>query len=152
MLRLSDGQLLGRPGGPAKYLLTGLLKCGWCGGSFEALSSQHGRRRAFVYGCATHRRKGATICPNDLTVPMEEADVAVLCSVEDILLDSQVLNRAIDRAMALLSRNQGADRRAELEKERHGRASDLTPDGRDCGWRGAVVLANCPTDSRTTAG
>ena len=70
MLRLSDGRLIGRPPGEgARYLLTGLMTCAVCHGGFEALSRPHGRRRAFVYGCATHRRKGACICPNDLVVP-----------------------------------------------------------------------------------
>jgi hypothetical protein len=61
MLRLSDGRLLGRPPGEgARYLATGLLACGVCGGGFETTSrGMRARPRAYVYGCASHRRKGA---------------------------------------------------------------------------------------------
>ncbi|MBA3888839.1 MAG: recombinase zinc beta ribbon domain-containing protein [Acidobacteria bacterium] len=112
------GRLLGRPPGEgAKYLLTGLLTCGVCGGGFEALSRQHGRRRAFVYGCATHRRKGAIICPNSLVVPMDVADDTILSAIEATLLHPETVSRALEQATAAITRLRGADRRAQLDEE-----------------------------------
>lgn len=48
---------------------------------FEALSCAHGRRQAFVYACAAHRRKGKHICANNPVIPMEAADEAILSVV-----------------------------------------------------------------------
>ena len=44
-LRSTGGRLWGRPvnGVASKYLLTGLARCGCCGGSFEVQSRSHGR-------------------------------------------------------------------------------------------------------------
>jgi hypothetical protein len=118
ILRLNDGRLLGRPpGAGARYLLTGMAKCSVCGGTFEALSSAHGRRRAFTYGCSVHRRKGECICANGLLVPMEAADAAVLEAVEDVLLNPTVVRRAFDHAMEALAEDRSAERRGALETD-----------------------------------
>jgi DNA invertase Pin-like site-specific DNA recombinase len=118
MLRLSDGRLLGRPPGEgARYLLTGLLTCADCGGGFEALSRASGRRRAFVYGCATHRRKGACICANGLVAPMEDADASVLQTVEETLLNPAIIGRALAYAEAAPPR--GARSRLGRRREGH---------------------------------
>jgi DNA invertase Pin-like site-specific DNA recombinase len=111
-LRLSDGRLLGRPPGEgARYLLTGLVRCGLCGGTFEAMSRASGKRRAFVYGCAVHRRKGDSICQNALVVPMAAADVAILEAVESTLLDPAVVARAFSYAIEALEAERSTERR-----------------------------------------
>jgi DNA invertase Pin-like site-specific DNA recombinase len=47
MVRLGDGRLLGRPPGESgRHLLTGIVACGRCGGTFEALNRPHGAARA----------------------------------------------------------------------------------------------------------
>lgn len=98
-----DSSSKGRPrGSGAKYLLTGLLRCP-CGSSFEALSRPHGNRRAFVYGCAAHRRRGRHVCPNDLVVPMEIADNAVLDVVEQFMLAPLVVEKAVERAVRTIA-------------------------------------------------
>jgi hypothetical protein len=112
------GRLLGRPPGEgARYLLTGLVTCAVCGGGFEVLSRQHGRRRAFVYGCSVHRRKGAAVCPNALVVPMEEADESILTAIEDTLLDPSIVTDALEHAVATIDAQRGADRREPLQVE-----------------------------------
>lgn len=118
MLRTADGRLLGRPPGEgARYLLTGLMQCGVCGGGFEALSRKHGSRRARVYGCATHRRKGAVICPNGLVVPMEDADLAVLAALEDTVLAPAVVTRALDVALDTLATTRSGAGREAIDTE-----------------------------------
>jgi DNA invertase Pin-like site-specific DNA recombinase len=117
-LRLSNGKLLGRP--PAsgvKYLLSGMLTCGACGSSLEARTREHGRKRAVFYGCAGYSRKGKHVCSNGLAVPMSVADDAVLQSVERIILNADVVLDATQRALAALSTDATADRRATLERE-----------------------------------
>jgi hypothetical protein len=118
MLRLSDGRVLGRPAAEgAKYLLTGLMRCSQCGGGFEALSRPHGLRRAFVYGCATHRRKGAAICGNGLVVAMEDADGSVLGAVEDTLLNPVVVRRGMEYALDAIGSTRIGERRGALEAD-----------------------------------
>jgi Recombinase/Recombinase zinc beta ribbon domain len=59
-LRATGGRLHGHPlnAVAAKYLLTGLSKCGLCGGSLEVVSRPHGKRRAKFYACSNHNRRG----------------------------------------------------------------------------------------------
>src|SRR5262245_20053348 len=117
MARQHDGRLIGRPAGEGgKYLLTGLIRCGICGGSFEALGSAFGGKR-FVYGCATHRRKGAVVCPNGMTVKMADAEDAVLATVEDLILNPAVIDRALAVAEDTLRRDRTAERQTALETE-----------------------------------
>ena len=66
-LRNQKGQLLTRPSGeklPSKYLLSGLAKCGVCGGSVVAMTRHNGRHRRNLYGCVYHHKRGAAICSN----------------------------------------------------------------------------------------
>ena len=84
--------------------------------TFEALSGSHGRRRAYVYGCATHRRKGACICANGLIVPMEDADAAVLDAVEETLLNPAVVTKALENyTNAALEEHRSATRQEALQ-------------------------------------
>ena len=51
------------------YLLSGLLKCGACGGGFSKISQSH-------YGCSTARNKGT--CHNLLAVRRDQLEATVL--------------------------------------------------------------------------
>jgi site-specific DNA recombinase len=117
-LRTQKGRLWGRPlnGIAAKYLGTGLLKCGQCGSTLEVRSRSHGRRRAFYYSCSAFNRKGAAVCRNNTDVPMERADSAILTMLERELLDPEVLREAVARVRTLArGRGQSAEaRRTEI--------------------------------------
>jgi Recombinase zinc beta ribbon domain len=52
-----------------KFLLSGLLKCGCCGGGFTIVAQDR-------YGCATHRNKGT--CANGTTIRRQEFEARVL--------------------------------------------------------------------------
>jgi site-specific DNA recombinase len=117
-LRLSNGSLLGRPPGEGSpYLLTGLLKCGLCGGGMEVLSSKSGGRRTFHYKCYAARRKGPTACTNKLPAPMADADAAVLRSVESTLMHPDVVARALAYAEAALLEDRSAGQREAIESD-----------------------------------
>jgi site-specific DNA recombinase len=125
-LRLTNGRVIGRP--PAsgtKYLLSGMLCCP-CGSTFEALSRKHGRRRAFVYGCAAHRRRGQHVCANDLVVPMDVADEAVLSAVEQCVLSAEIVEQAIDQAVSALTVGGAAERRQHIEGQLASISDELT--------------------------
>ena len=51
------------------YLLSGLLKCGVCGGGFSKVSNHH-------YGCSTARNRGT--CSNRLTMRRDRVEALVL--------------------------------------------------------------------------
>ena len=98
------------------YLLSGLGRCGLCGGSLIAMSRHHGRRRGFFYGCAYNSKRGPTVCRNHLHLPQEVLERAVVKAVA-AALDPAVLEAAIDRAMELVEERREAtrQRRSALE-------------------------------------
>src|SRR5262249_729628 len=104
-LRGTKGSTYGRPptGTESKYLLTGLARCGRCGGGLYVRSRSHWRHRAFFYGCPTYQNRGTSVCANHLEVSMVAADRAVLASVEQYVLHPEVIEAAITEAMRLLN-------------------------------------------------
>ena len=101
-LRGTRGQLWGRPvdGHESRYLLTGLSRCGACGGTFIVRSRNHGSRRAYFYACSSFHHRGRTVCANSVEVRLEDADRAILQALERELLDPSILEAAVARAAA----------------------------------------------------
>ena len=72
----------------ARYLLTGLLRCAICRGGMEGRSRRStGRTHRLLWGRSAYHRRGTAVCNNALTVPMENADTAVLQSLKSNLLN-----------------------------------------------------------------
>jgi len=63
-----------------KYLFSGLMRCGVCGGGFSKISAAH-------FGCSTARNKGPTSCTNLLTVRQDRLEGTVLDGLRDRLMD-----------------------------------------------------------------
>ena len=80
----------------SKYLLTGFGRCGTCGGAFAALSRSHGRSRRFVYGCLSHAKRGRAVCPNDVILPLDRVDDAVLKALGGDVLRPAVVSAILD--------------------------------------------------------
>ena len=80
----------------SNYLLTGFVRCATCGGAINAVSRSHGRSRAYFYGCLTHAKRGATVCPNDLVLPIQRVDQAVLTALAGDALRPAVVSAIID--------------------------------------------------------
>jgi site-specific DNA recombinase len=100
------GTAVGRPPNPteSKYLLTGLLRCGHCGGGLH-VSRQSGRRGQGLwcyYVCARQRTRGLP-CPGALRVGMSRLDETLLDEVGTRLLTPQRVTAAIRRAAARLA-------------------------------------------------
>ena len=104
-LRGTDGQLWGRPmsGIDAKHLLTGLARCGCCGGGLLVKSRAHGRKRAVRYGCSSYHLRGRAICTNGREMSMADADEAMLGAIREDVLDSEVIDLAVKEAVQLLT-------------------------------------------------
>jgi hypothetical protein len=67
-----------------KYLLSGLLACGVCGGGFTIIN-------AHDYGCSAHRSKGT--CSNQGRIRREELERRVLDGLKDRLLAPELVEQ-----------------------------------------------------------
>ena len=65
-----------------RYLLSGLLKCGTCGGGFSKISQTH-------YGCSTARNKGT--CDNLLTLRRDDLEAKVLDGLKHHLMHPEMI-------------------------------------------------------------
>jgi hypothetical protein len=99
------------------YLLSGLLKCGSCGGGFSKISAEH-------YGCSNARNRG--ICRNRLTIRRDVLEESVLGGLKAKLMHPDLVKefvaeyyREINRAAAARdSARQGfAKELATVERE-----------------------------------
>ncbi len=70
----------------ARYLLSGLLKCGCCGGGLSVKDRDHGRVRV---QCSTRRESGA--CENARVLYMDEIEAAVLGGLKQHLKTPDLL-------------------------------------------------------------
>jgi site-specific DNA recombinase len=62
-----------------RYLFSGLMRCGVCGGGFSKISAEH-------FGCSTARNKGATACLNRRTIRRDELEATVLGGLRERLM------------------------------------------------------------------
>ena len=63
-----------------RYLFSGLMKCGCCGGSYVKISANH-------FGCATARNKGKAVCDNLLAIRRDALENAILDGLRHRLMD-----------------------------------------------------------------
>lgn len=115
-LRSTDGRLWGRPpaGTAAKYLLTGLARCAFCGGGLEMRSrATTGKRRLYFYSCSSFYRRGKAICPNRIEIPMALADEAVIEALVGVVLTPDKLAAVAQRAVEMARAERAASPDAE---------------------------------------
>jgi site-specific DNA recombinase len=121
------GKLMGGPArhdGDSPYLLTGFTACSVCGGAIGGATQYHGtgplerRKRVTFYICTTRRKRGDCICSNDVVMRTGPVDAAVISTITDVL-DSRVIERAIERAFVRYQVGQGQQisRRDEVKRE-----------------------------------
>ncbi len=98
----------GSPRRPAaldsKYLLTGFVQCGVCGGTIVQTVSAHKP----AYRCWYNHSRGQAVCSNSLMVDMHLADDAVLRAVTRDVLDPEVVRKALDLVLRELEQPDGA--------------------------------------------
>ena len=79
----------------SKYLLTGMVECGVCGGTI--VQTWNGRKPA--YRCWYNHSRGRAVCSNSVVVDMHLADEVVLQAVDRDVLDLEVVAEALDLAL-----------------------------------------------------
>ncbi len=67
-----------------RYLLSGLVKCGVCGGGYAKINDTH-------YGCAASKNKGETVCANRKTIARTALEAKVLAALETHLMRDDLL-------------------------------------------------------------
>src|SRR5207244_982065 len=87
----------------SKYLLTGHARCATCRGSIAVVSRSNGQQgRAYFYGCLANWKRGAPICTNDLNLPIDRVNDAVLRSLAGDVLRPAVVSAIIDGVLEQL--------------------------------------------------
>ena len=121
-LSSTKGETFGRPpnGFESKYLLTGLVRCGRCGGSLVVRSRSHRHQRAYFYACSSFHRRGRSVCTNSLDAPLMSTDDAILSEIEEYVLHPDVVERAI-----ILALDELRPPAEVVESERHRLLTDL---------------------------
>ena len=112
-VRFESGYLSGRPPKDAVInLLAGIATCGECGGGIVVDQSNNRKGRYKYYIC--HRRRMHGRCSNMLRIPAPEMNEAVLQAIEEHALTPE----AIEQVVLLSEREDAADQRMTLERER----------------------------------
>jgi site-specific DNA recombinase len=93
-----------------RYLLSGLAKCGVCGGGYVQVSQTH-------LGCATSRNKG--LCQNRLTISRERLEATVLAGLKHHLMAPELFKEFCDAFIAKVNQARSSDNadRAAAEAE-----------------------------------
>jgi site-specific DNA recombinase len=78
-----------------KHLLTGLVRCGACGGGYIQVGKDY-------LGCAAHRNKGT--CSNKKTVRRDRLEAAVLDGLKNHLVDPDLVKSFCDEFVAETNR------------------------------------------------
>jgi site-specific DNA recombinase len=117
----------GAAGPTPRYLLSGLARCGECGGPIQVANGKAGREVIRVYACAHHRNRGT--CANSLRRPVESVDAAVTNWIQANVLSEELIVDVIrelrDRLADLKAQRAGGDRAAAAD-QLNAQARDLS--------------------------
>lgn len=100
-----------------RYLFSGLMRCGVCGGGFSKISAAH-------FGCSAARNKGPTTCTNLRTIRRDDLENTVLDALRERLMDPELFKAFAGAFVAEWNRLQAAmtadheARRAEFDRVR----------------------------------
>lgn len=99
--------------GPRKHhLLSGLVRCGVCGGPMQSETAKHGSKSVKVYHCSYSKKRGATVCTNNVRRPTEGIDDAIIEWVQrNVLKEAAVeaLIKAVRQRLKARSATSGHD-------------------------------------------
>ncbi|MBV0893573.1 recombinase family protein, partial [Paracoccus sp. Z118] len=95
-----------------KFLLTGLIKCGCCGGGFSTIAKDR-------FGCSNSRNKGTSICSNRTGISRQELESRILTLLTERLMDPELVKAFVAEYIAERNRLAAShvDHRAVKEKE-----------------------------------
>ena len=109
-----------RKGGPpARYMLSGLLRCASCGGALGVSNQKHGEENVRVYTCQNRRDRGAATCAAPPRRRVELVDASIVRWLADAVLTTERVDRIVAalRARLLERRAQTTGDVAAVERE-----------------------------------
>jgi DNA invertase Pin-like site-specific DNA recombinase len=98
------------PGGRATHLLSGILRCGVCGGAY--VISAH---KPVRYGCSTNRHAGDVACSNRLLLNKAVAEERILETIIDRWLSPEAIEYAV-KCMRDMAKEEAAAPGPDLTK------------------------------------
>lgn len=98
-----------RAGRPATYLLSGILRCGSCGGPLTVINGRDGYEPIKVYACCRRRDRGDTVCTSTLRRPVEAVDGAILDWVRREVLTEDFVLMVLEELRQLVRERAQAD-------------------------------------------
>ncbi|RJL15835.1 recombinase family protein [Paracoccus siganidrum] len=95
-----------------RFLLTGLVKCGCCGGGFSTVGKDR-------FGCSNSRNKGKSICTNRTGITRQELEGRILSILSEQLMDPDLVKIFVAEYIAERNRLAAShvDDRAVKQKE-----------------------------------
>ncbi|MES1176504.1 MAG: recombinase family protein [Myxococcales bacterium] len=90
-------------GRPPRYLLSGIARCGECGGPLTAINGKFGNETVKAYTCAYHRDRGEDVCGSALRRPVESLNGAIVEWVRDNVLSEELVLATLKRVRERLS-------------------------------------------------
>lgn len=113
-----------------RYLFSGLMRCGNCGGGYSKCGAER-------FGCSAANNKGSTACTNRLTIRRDVLEDTVLSALRERLMDPEVFKEYVAGFTATWNRLQAeasaglSAKRQELSRveQQIGRAVDAILEG-----------------------
>ena len=96
--RIAQGRGLRRA--PPRYMLTGFVRCGGCGGPVSVQRGRWGSTTIPLYGCHWHRDRGASVCAVSSRRPVAEVDRVVAAWITREVLSADAVSYVVQRVRA----------------------------------------------------
>ncbi len=120
-----EGRPAVRPdtGRTSHYLISGLMRCGCCGGSMVGSRIAYGsgatRRREPAYLCSYRHNRGSTVCDNAHKALASEVDSRVIGAIEAQCLSRAAIDYVVDRVIEAVvdARRAAPDQLKQIEGE-----------------------------------
>ena len=93
----------------SRYLLSGLLRCGCCGGGFTIINKNS-------FSCSTRKRKGT--CDNALSIHRHEIEARVLTGLKDRLMAPELVSAFVEGYQEAVQEEQQKTRTAHAQIEK----------------------------------
>lgn len=94
-----------------RFLLTGLVKCGCCGGGFSTVGKDR-------FGCSNSRNKGTSVCTNRTGITRQELEGRILTILTERLMDPELVKVFVAEYIAERNRLAAAHVDDRVLKER----------------------------------
>jgi site-specific DNA recombinase len=102
-----------------KYLFSGLLRCGLCGGNMTITSTKTPR-----YGCANHRNSG--ICVNKATIPLQALEKEFMAALSERLQSETIREELVQVPMQHVKTAKGRTLSEQHDAERQREEMEAT--------------------------